>query len=137
MTFPLNHFRGFCHTHRFSGPPHKTLENSHPISLRVAPPFFCVTVLIGPLLGMVSSAHRCGFAVPSATVCLNHFLASVRILCLSSVLKRETNGWIMLSYVEQWVQKIVSISLIMACGSPEYGGACLCQFNIYVEENGW
>ena len=26
--------------------------------------------------------------------------------------------------------------LIMACGSPEYGGACLCQFNISIEENG-
>ena len=33
--------------------------------------------------------------------------------------------------------KMVSISLIVACGSPEYGGACLCQFNISIEENGW
>ena len=43
----------------------------------------------------------------------------------------------MSSYVGQWVQKIVSISLIMACGSPEYDGVCLCQFNMAVEENGW
>ena len=73
---------------------------------------------------MASSAHRCGFAVPSVAITLNHFLASVRILCLSSVLKRETSSWIMSSYVGRWVQKIVSISLIMACGSPEYSGEC-------------
>ena len=86
---------------------------------------------------VASSAHRCGFAVPSGAISLNHFLASVRILCLSSVLKREPSGWIMSSYVGRWAQKIVSIRLIMACGSPEYGGACFCQFNISVEENGW
>ena len=92
---------------------------------------------LGLLLEVASSAHHCGFAVPSGTISLNHFLASVRILCLSSVLKRETSSWIMSSYVGRWVQKIVSISLIMACGSPEYGGARLCWFNISVEENGW
>ena len=92
---------------------------------------------LGLSSGMAISVHHCGFAVPSGAISLSHFLASVRILCLSSVLKREMNGWIMSSYVERWVQKIVSISLIVACGSPEYGGACLCQFNISVEENGW
>ena len=98
------------------------------------------SVLQSPLglsSGVASSAHRCGFAVPSGAISLSHFLASVRILCLSSVLKRETSSWIMSSYVGRWVRKIVSISLIMACGSPEYCGACLCQFNISVEENGW
>ena len=25
LSFPLNHFRGFCHTHRFSGPPLEVL----------------------------------------------------------------------------------------------------------------
>ena len=50
------------------------------------------SVLQSPLglsSGMASSAHRCGFAVPSGAISLNHFLASVRILCLSSVLKRD------------------------------------------------
>jgi len=66
---------------------------------------------------------------------LNHFLASVRILYLSSVLKRETSSWIISSHVGRWVRKIVCISLIMACGSPKYGGVCVCQFNTSVEEN--
>ena len=95
------------------------------------------SVLQSPLglsLEVATSAHRCGFAVPSGAISLNHFLTSVRILCLSSVLKRETSSWIMSSYVGRWVRKIAPISLIMACGSPEYGGACLCQFNISVEE---
>ena len=92
---------------------------------------------LGLSSGVASSAHRCGFAVPSGAISLNHFLASGRILCLSSVLKRETSSWIMSSYAGSWVQKIASISLIMACGSPEYGGAFLCQFNISLEENGW
>ena len=68
---------------------------------------------------------------------LNHFLASVRILCLSSVMKGDTSSWIMASHVKHWVRKIVSISLMMTCDSPEYGGVCLCQFNISIEENGW
>ena len=86
---------------------------------------------------VASSAHRCQSAVPSGTISLSHSLASVRILCLSSVLKRETSSWIMSSYVGQWVRKIVSISLIVARGCPKYGAACLCQFNLSVEENGW
>ena len=92
---------------------------------------------LGLSSGVAGSAHRCGFAVPPGAISLNHFLASVTILCLSSVLKRETSSWIMSSYAGRWVRKIVSISLITACGSPEYGGACLYQFNISVEENGW
>ena len=97
---------------------------------------------------VANSAHRCGYAVPSGAISLNHFLASVRILCLkkkkkkrilclSSVLRRETSSWIMSSYAGRWVRKIVCISLIVACASPEYSGACLCQFNISAEENGW
>ena len=54
-------------------------------------------------------------AAAAGAIFLNHFLASVRILCLSSVLKRETSSWIMSSYVGRWVRKIVSNSLIMAC----------------------
>ena len=91
---------------------------------------------LGLSLGVASFAHCSRFAVPPGAISLNHFLASVRILCLSSVLKSETSSWIMSSHVGRWVQKIVSVSLIMACGSPEYGGACLCQFNISIEENG-
>ena len=100
-------------------------------------PFSVLQSQLGLLTGVASSAHRCGFAVPSGAISLNHFLASGRILCLSSGLKRETSSWIMSSYVGRWVRKIVSISLIMACGSAKYGGACFCQFNISVEENGW
>ena len=62
--------------------------------------------------GVASSVHRSGFAVPSGAIALNHFLASVRILCLSSVLKRETSSWIMSSHAGRWVRKIVSITLI-------------------------
>ena len=72
----------------------------------------------------------------SGAISLSHFLASVRIPCLSSVLKRETSSWIMSSHVEQWVRKIVSNSLIMPCGSSEYDGVCFCQFNMSIEENG-
>ena len=74
---------------------------------------------LGLSSGVAISAQHCGFAVPQGAVSLNHFLASVRILYLSSVMKRETSSWIMSSHVGKYVQKIVSISLIMACGSPE------------------
>ena len=107
------------------------------MSLQVALFFLWVTVPIGPLMGQLVLPPRCGCAVPSGAVSLNHFLASVRILCPSSVLERETSSWILSSYVGRWVRKIVSVSLIMARSSPEYGGARLCQFNISVEENGW
>ena len=99
-------------------------------------PFSVSQSPLGLSSGVASSAHCCRFAVPSDAISLNHFLASVRILCLSSVLKRDPSSWIMSSHVGRWVQKIVSISLIMACGSPEYGRVCLCQFNISIEENG-
>ena len=132
----MNHFGGFCDSHSFSGP----LLRPCKVQPDVSPG--------GPTLplghspnrashGAARSAPRSGCAVPLGAVSLNLFLASVRILCPSSVLERETSSWILSSYVGWWVRKIVSISLIMARGSPEYGGAHLCQFNISVEENGW
>ena len=110
--------------------PHDISPGGHSLPLCYSPDWASL------LTGVAGSAHRCGLAVPSGAISLNHFLASVRILCLSSVLKRETSSWIMSSHVEQWVRKIVSNSLIMPCGSSEYDGVCFCQYNMSIEENG-
>ena len=72
----------------------------------------------GPLTGGGWFSHRCVFAGPSGAVSLNHFLASVRILCLSSGLRRATSSWIMSPHIGRWVQTIVSIGLIMVVAPP-------------------
>ena len=137
FTFPLNHFGGFAILIAFRAPLLRTCKIFTRYLSRCPLPFSVLQFQLGLSSGVASSAHICRFSVPSGAISLNHFLASVRILCLSSVLKRETSSWIISSYAGLWVRKVVSISLIMACGSLEYGGVCICQFNISVEENGW
>ena len=51
------------------------------------PPSSVLQSQLGLSSGVAPSAHRCGFAVPSGAISLNHFLASVRSLYLSSVKK--------------------------------------------------
>ena len=75
-------------------------------------------------MGKACSIRLSGLAVPSGTISCNHFLASVLILYLSSVLKRDASNCIILSQVGRWVRKMVPISLVMPWGSTEKEGAC-------------
>ena len=139
FTFPLNHFGGFAILIAFRAPLLRTCKIVTRYLSRCPLPFSVLQFQLGLSSGVASSAHHCKFAVPSGTISINHFFffffASGS--CLSSVLKRETSSWIISSYAGLWARKVVSISLIMACGSLEYGGVCICQFNISVEENDW
>ena len=72
---------------------------------------------LGLSLGAAGSPTAAGLG-PSGAVSLNHFLASFRILFLSSGLRRETRSWTMSPHIGRWVQTIVSVGLIMAVAPP-------------------
>ena len=59
--------------------------------------------------GVASRVQLSGSSWPSGAFSQSHLCASVRIWCLSSVLKRVRRSWAMSFHISWWVLKIVSI----------------------------